>query len=295
MPLLRERSGRWSPVKIAAFVVAVLPAGWIALQAIAGELGPRPFTEAIHQSGDWALRLLLVTLAISPAQRILDLPRLILARRTLGVAAAAYAALHLSLYVLDQHFDLLKVASEIALRIYLTIGAVALIGLIALGATSTDAAVRRLGSPRWHTLHRLVYAIALLAAVHFFMQSKLDLYQPVLMAGFLTWLLAYRVLVRVNGAVSPLALAALAIAAGAVTALGEATIYMLASGVDSRRILLAHVDVEMEVRPAWYVLTAGLVVAAAGFWRQKPARQRPSARKMASNAFSGATQVQSES
>ena len=128
MPFLRERSGRWSPVKIVAFLASVLPALWIAYQAVAGELGARPVTEAIHQSGDWALRWLLIALAITPAQRILHYPRLIAARRTLGVASASYAVLHFSLYVLDQHFDLFKVASEIVLRIYLLIGALALCG-----------------------------------------------------------------------------------------------------------------------------------------------------------------------
>src|SRR6266481_8234200 len=183
MPFLRERSGRWSPVKIVAFVAALLPALWIAYQAAADELGARPITEAIHQAGDWALRFLPITLAITPAQRILNYPRIVLARRTLGVASAAYATLHLSLYVLDQHFDLLKVASEIVLRIYLLIGALTLAGLIALASTSTDAAVRRLGSQRWNALHRVVYGLALLATVHFFIQSKLDTYQPLLMAG----------------------------------------------------------------------------------------------------------------
>src|SRR5262249_34107683 len=84
--------------------------------------------------------------AITPAQRILNYPRIVLARRTLGVACAGYAVLHFSLYVLDQHFDLFKVASEIVLRIYLTIGALVLAGLIALASTSTDAAISRLGS-----------------------------------------------------------------------------------------------------------------------------------------------------
>jgi len=194
MPFLRERSGRWSPVKIVAFVAALLPASWIAYQAAADELGARPVTEAIHQAGDWALRFLLITLAITPAQRIFAYPRLVLARRTLGVACAGYALLHFSLYILDQHFDIFKVASEIVLRIYLTIGALGLAGLIALASTSTDAAISRLGSGRWHAIHRFVYAIALLAVVHFFMQSKLNTYQPVLMAGFLIWLLAYRAL-----------------------------------------------------------------------------------------------------
>ena len=183
MPFLRERSGRWSSVKIVAFATTLFPALWVAYQAATDDLGPRPITEAIHQIGEWTLRLLLITLAITPAQRILNYPRLILARRTLGVACALYASLHISLYLLDQHFDLLKVASEIVLRIYLLIGAVALAGLITLAATSTDAAVSRLGPERWKSLHRLIYAIGLLATVHFFMQSKLNIYEPVLMAG----------------------------------------------------------------------------------------------------------------
>src|SRR5258708_28184978 len=185
MPFLREGSGRWSPVKISAFVAALLPALWIAYQAAADELGARPVTEAIHQAGDWALRFLLITLAVTPAQRIFNYPSFILARRTLGVASASYAVLHFSLYVLDQHFDILKVASEIVVRIYLTISAIGLARLIVLASTSTDAAITRLGSGRWHALHRFVYAIAVLASVHFFMQSKLNTYEPVLMAGFL--------------------------------------------------------------------------------------------------------------
>src|SRR3989442_13220515 len=101
-----------------------------------------------------------------------------------GVASASYAVLHFSIYVRDQHFDILKVASEIVVRIYLTISAIGLAGLIVLASTSTDAAISRLGSGRWHALHRFVYAIAVLASVHFFMQSKLNTYEPVLMAGF---------------------------------------------------------------------------------------------------------------
>lgn len=295
MPFLRERSGRWSPVKIVAIVAAVLPALWIAYQAAADDLGARPVTEAIHQAGDWALRFLLIALAITPAQRILDYPRIVLARRTLGVAAAGYAVLHFSLYVLDQHFDLFKVASEIVLRIYLTIGALGLAGLIALASTSTDAAISRLGSGRWHALHRFVYAIAVLAAVHFFIQSKLNIYEPTLMAGFLMWLLAYRLVYRRNGEVTVLHLVLLAGAAAVATAIGEAMIYLFTSGVDARRVLLAHFDLDMEVRPAWWVLAAGLAVAAVGFWRRRPARQRPSARRISPSAMSGVAQVQSGS
>jgi sulfoxide reductase heme-binding subunit YedZ len=295
MPFLRERSGRWSPVKIAAFVAALLPALWIGYQAAAGELDARPVTEAIHQAGAWTLRFILIALAITPAQRIFQYPRLILARRTLGVAAAGYAVLHFSLYVLDQHFDLFKVASEIVLRIYLTIGAVALSGLIVLASISTDAAISRLGSSRWHALQGFVYPITVLAVVHFFIQSKLNTYQPVLMAGFLIWLLAYRALYMLNGEVTPLHLLLLAIGTAAATAVGEAMLYFVTSGVDVRRLLMAHFDVEMEVRPAWWVLAAGLFVAAVGFWRQKRARQRPSARRISPSAVSAAVQVQTGS
>jgi sulfoxide reductase heme-binding subunit YedZ len=295
MPFLRERSGRWSPLKIVAFVAALLPAAWIAYQAAAGELGARPVTEAIHQAGDWALRFLLITLAVTPAQRIFAYPRLVLARRTLGVASAGYALLHFSLYILDQHFDVFKVASEIVLRIYLTIGALGLVGLIALASTSTDAAITRLGAGRWQAIHRVVYVIAVLAVVHFFIQSKLNTYQPVLMAGFLIWLLAYRVLYRLNGHVSPLHLVVLAVATAVVTGVGEAMLYFFTSGVDARLVLLAHFDVEMEVRPAWWVLAAGLAIAGAGLWRQKRAPQRRSARRISRSAVSGAVQVQSGS
>ena len=295
MPFLRERSGRWSSVKIVAFAAVLLPALWVAFQAATDDLGPRPVTEAIHQIGVWTLRLLLITLAITPAQRILNYPRLILARRTLGVACAFYAGLHISLYVLDQHFDLLKVASEIVLRIYLLIGAVALAGLIALAATSTDATISRLGPQRWKSLHRLIYAIALLATVHFFMQSKLNIYEPVLMAGFLAWLLACRVLLWRTGELTPLHLLLLAGAAATATAAAEATIYMFTSGVDARRVLLANLDVDMEVRPAWWVLAAGLAVAAVDFWRYQPARRRPRARAMSPVAITSAPRVRSGS
>lgn len=194
MPFLRERSGRWSPVKIAAFAAALLPALWIAYQAATDDLGARPVTEAIHQAGDWTLRFLLMTLAITPAQRILHYPRIILARRTLGVATAGYALLHLSLYVLDQHFDLFKVASEIVLRVYLLIGAVALAGLIALASTSTDGAISRLGSARWNGLHRLVYGIAVLGVLHYWFHklAKNDLAEPAIYAAVLAVLLGAR-------------------------------------------------------------------------------------------------------
>src|SRR5262245_24464708 len=115
------------------------------------------------------------------------------------------------------------------------------------------------------------------------------------MAGFLIWLLAYRALYRRNGEVTALHLVLLAAGTAAVTAIGEAILYLVTSGGDARRVLLAHFDMAREVRPAWWVLAAGLAVAAIGFWRQKRPRQRPSARRISPSAVSGAIQVQSGS
>ncbi|MTW17249.1 sulfoxide reductase heme-binding subunit YedZ [Rhodoplanes serenus] len=288
MPFLRERSGRWSPPKIAAFALVSLPALWLAWLAATGGLGARPLNEAIHQSGSWAVRLLVASLAVTPARRLFGAPKLILARRIVGVAAFAYAALHLGLYVADQKLDLVKVASEIAQRIYLTIGFVALLGLTALAVTSTDGMVHRLGGPRWQALHRLAYPIAGLAVLHFLMQTKLDVSESIMVAGFLAWLLLYRLAYALAGDLGPWRLALLAAVAAAATALGEAAWYGVTTGVDATMVLAANLDVAFGLRPAAWVLVVGLGVAlAAVLWggvrtlrerRRGPARRRAPAR-----------------
>src|SRR2546430_10515151 len=188
----QDYSGRLSPLKLAVFVALFLPALWTAFAFGMGWLQPRPFTEAIHQVGLWMLRFLFIALAITPLRKIVQWPRLILVRRMIGVAAFAYGLAHITLYVADLKFDVAKAASEIALRIYLTIGFAALLGLAALAATSTDAMVRRLGGRAWSRLHQSIYAIAVLAAIHYFLQRKLEIYEPTVTAGLLFWLLSYR-------------------------------------------------------------------------------------------------------
>ena len=291
MAFLRERSGAWCPEKVVAFVGVLLPVLWLLGRVWLNDLGPRPFTEAIHFVGDWTVRLLYLTLAVGPARRIFMAPRLILMRRTLGVATFAYALLHLTLYVFDQRFDLAKVASEIVLRFYLTIGFVALVGLITLAATSFDRAVRYLGAQRWNQLHLLVYAIAVLAQIHFLLQSKNDVWEPTLMLGFLTWLFGYRVLFAVAGEVTSVRLVALAVASAGLTAAFETAWYAFTTGVNAWMIFRANFDFSYDIRPAWWVLAAGLALALASLlWRQ-----RTTARKIWSRAFSGEAGVQSAS
>jgi methionine sulfoxide reductase heme-binding subunit len=259
MPFLREKTGHWSPEKIVAFGVVLVPILWLVGRTLMGDLGARPVTEAIHFTGRWSVRFILLALAISPARRLFNWPKLLHARRTLGVAAAAYAVLHLMLYVLDQKFDLLKVASEIVLRFYLTIGFAALIGLITLGITSTDAWVRRLG-PRWTTLHRAAYLIGILAVVHFALQKKLEIYEPTLMMGLLFWLLGWRILNRYRVGTGTLSLFVLALLASAFTAFFEATWYGFLTGVEFTRVLEFNLMFDYVITPMWWVLAAGFAV-----------------------------------
>ena len=292
---LREKSGRWSPEKIIAFVGACLPALWLAWRALNGELNPaRPVNEAIHAAGYWTMLFIVFSLAVSPARRLFAAPKLINMRRTLGVTAFCYALLHLSLYVVEQKYDLAKVLSEIVLRIYLTIGFVALIGLIALAATSTDGMIRRLGAQRWNRLHSIVYAIAVLGIIHFLMQTKLDISDSVMVAGFLFWLIGYRLVHRYLGEVTYLRSAALALTAAVMTAVAEAAWYGATTGVMWWRVFSVNLDYEMAPRPAHWVAIIGSAVTFAAFaWSFRS--QRPKARKAPARAPSGAIQVQSGS
>jgi methionine sulfoxide reductase heme-binding subunit len=274
----RDNSGRLSLLKLAVFAALFLPGAWTAASYPLDALGARPLNEAIHQFGLWGFRFLLISLTVTPARLVLQFPRLVLLRRMIGVAAAAYIAIHFSLYVVDQMFDLWKVASEIALRIYLTIGFSAFLGLAALAATSTDAMVRRLGGRRWSRLHQAVYAIAILAAIHYFMQRKLEIYEPTVTAGLLLWLLSYRLALRVRGESRRLPILGvflLGLAAAIATAVGEAVYFRLAMGIDPVLILSANLTLDVGLRPAWVVFAIGMAVTAMGGWRDLAKRQAP--------------------
>lgn len=267
-----DRAGKVSPLKAVVFFGTLVPIALLAVRAATGgfqgapglaALGPRPLTEAIHQTGDWAIRFLMLSLAVTPLRRILQFPKLINVRRMLGLAALFYALGHFALYIADMKFDLLRVGSEILLRIYLTIGFVALLGLVVLGMTSTDSAVRRLGG-NWNRLHKIVYPIGILAALHYFMQSKADVYQATLIAGFFVLLMSYRVAHgRGFNLQSPITLAIIAVLGGLLTAALEFAWYAIATGVPPQRVLAANLQFAFAIRPSWWVLATGLTVALA--------------------------------
>lgn len=279
LPFLREKNGTISPHKLIAFTGSCLPALYLLGRMLGGDLGAQPLVELTHQTGEWSVRLLFLSLCINPARRLFNAPKLINMRRTLGVAAFLYAVAHFLLYVIDQNFALGTVAREIVLRLYLTIGFAALLMMTALGLTSTDGMVRRLGSARWNRLHKLTYFVAILAVVHFMMQKKLNVYEPTWMAGLLAWLLFYRFVQKRVEEVRLPHLIGLVVAATLFTVAAEALWYGLLTGVDWRRVLLANLLFPDTVRPAWVVLfvTGGITLAtraAQWLWPKQRAREK---------------------
>jgi methionine sulfoxide reductase heme-binding subunit len=264
----QDRAGRLSALRAVVFALLLLPATWVAGEAALGLLGPEPWKAALKEIGLWTIRLLLVTLAVTPLGKILAEPRILALRRLLGLTTLAYAVLHLVLYAGHENFGLWKVASEIVLRVYLTIGFVALLGLAALGWTSTDGWIRALG-PRWKRLHWLVFPVAALGVLHFYMQSKTVVWEAVMAAGFLAWLLLWRSLPPGWRGRLPVLLALAPLTALAAAGI-EYAWFSLATNLPAERILLANLDVSFGLRPAVWAGVAALAVPALALgWRQK--------------------------
>lgn len=273
---------RISPLKLVVLLALFLPGLWVAYQLDHDMLGPRPTNQAIHEIGLWTIRLILLCLLITPLRQILRWPDLIQVRRMIGVGAFVYLLIHLFLYIADEKYNLLKVASEIYLRIYLVIGFTALLGLAALTITSTDGMIARIGGKAWRRLHKLIYPITVLGIVHFYMQSKADVWEPLWMSGFFVWLMAYRIagLRRKPGKAPAVAtlpwLLGLAVFAAVFTAIGEALYFWARMGVDPLIILEVNLGTMAGLRPSWIVAAGGLaiVLIAAGAtawrtWRKK--------------------------
>lgn len=267
MFLFTDRAGRFSLLKTCCLLVLVAPAAWLLWRALDHDLGPRAMTEAMHFTGQWAVRFLLAALALTPLMRLFRWTRLALIRRMLGVGAFAWAAGHLFLYVASVKYDIAFAASEIVSRYYLTIGFAALLGLAMLAATSTDAMIARLGA-WWKRLHRVVYLIAALAILHFFMQSKLDASEATLMAGLFLTLMIYRLAFALRRPIRPVMLASVAAAGAVATALAEFAWYGLATGANPWRVLQANLHPERGLRPAVLVLLAAAAIGVcAEVWR----------------------------
>jgi sulfoxide reductase heme-binding subunit YedZ len=255
-----DPSGRFSLFKLIVFTGLVIP-GVVLLWPVVLQAGATiPVKEAILESGEWTIRILLITLLVTPLRRITRFSKLVQVRRQIGIAAFCYVVIHVGLYAVSLNLDLLRIASEIVLRVYLTIGFVALVGLAVLAATSTKASMRRLGA-KWGRLHKLIYPIAILGVVHFFMQSKIDVSEASLMAGMFVGLMLYRFAHwrgwKLRNAFT---LLAIAVVSGLATAGIEYAWYALATGIPADRVFAANLEWMWPLRPAWGVFASGLIL-----------------------------------
>ncbi len=264
-----DRSGRFSALRAVVFAAVTGPALWLVLRWFVDDLGPRPIVEAVHVSGDWAARLLIASIVVTPLVRLSGQSRLIGVRRMIGLAALAWAGLHFGLHALDLDFDLARLALEIALRPYLTIGFVAFLGLVALGVTSTDGMIRRLGGPAWKRLHGLVHPIVLLALVHVFLQSRLDLSQGAILTGVAGAGLVVRVAVAQRRRLG-WGLVCAAIAFAFLAAAGaEALWFALKTGRAVWPLVATHFDFEVRVAPGWVAALIAFVFGSVSLWMRR--------------------------
>ncbi len=254
-----DRAGRFSALRALAFAAALVPGVLLLTRWVGDDLGARPLAEAIHVSGDWAIRFVLAAIAVTPLARLSGAARLFAVRRTLGLAGFGWAAVHVVLWATDLGFDPAVLAFEAAVRPYLTLGLVGFLGLAAMAATSTDGMVRRLGSERWKRLHGLVHPVVIIALVHLTLQSKLDLFQGALLTGLACGGLVVRVAIFQRLRLGWGVVAAAAIAALLGAAAWEAAWFALKTGRDVGPIVAANLSATARIAPSWWA--AGIILA----------------------------------
>jgi methionine sulfoxide reductase heme-binding subunit len=184
------------------FVLALLPAGHLAYRTYSNDLGVNPAETLQLETGGWALKFLLMTLAITPLRRLTGWNRVIQYRRMVGLFAFFYASVHFLTYiVLDKYFAFGEMIADIAKRPFITAGFIAFVAMVPLAVTSTKGWIRRLGR-RWQSLHRLIYLSGVAAAVHFVWKVKVAVGEPVYYAIIMALLLGFRVFWQLRSAKS---------------------------------------------------------------------------------------------
>ena len=192
------------------FAAALAPAGWLAWAAYNGNLSPDPLADITHGTGDWTLRFLCITLAITPLRRLTGWNAFIRFRRMAGLFAFFYGSLHFLIYMLADRLAslvefpdgvvsldtaqrlLASIWADVAMRLYITVGFTALVLMLPLAITSTAGWIRRLGGKKWQALHRLVYVSAILGVIHYWWLVKADIRDPAMYAAIVAGLLGFR-------------------------------------------------------------------------------------------------------
>lgn len=201
-------------IKIIVFIVCLLPLALLIWRFFGAHptdttgwglgLGPNPVEALEHGTGDWTLRFLLITLAITPVRQLVRMPALIKFRRMFGLFAFFYGCLHFTTYLwVDKFFNVHEIFADIGKRKYITVGFLAFVLLIPLAVTSTAGWIRRLGGKRWRALHRLIYVSAIAGVIHYLWLVKADIHKPLEYGAALTVLLGYRIIVWQRRSTSP--------------------------------------------------------------------------------------------
>jgi methionine sulfoxide reductase heme-binding subunit len=275
----QDRQRRFSWLKAIAFALVLLPAIRFTYQFATGDYGILPIALGgmTYWSGVWATALLLMALAVTPACTILRWPALVDARRMMGVTALVYTLAHIVIYFALRSWNFGFIVNEMATRLSMIVAMLSTIGLIVLGATSLDAAIRGMGAKGWQRLHNTNYAISGLAVLHVVL-ARGTYPEQYMLAGMFLWLMAWRVLARYGLGADAKALVLLTAAACVFAALLEAGVLWIRRGYEvswtlGNNFSLASLDIG--VPPAWQVLALGLLFVLAAFGRSAfPIRAR---------------------
>jgi methionine sulfoxide reductase heme-binding subunit len=256
-------------LKACTFVLMFLPAIRFTYQFATREYGilPMALGNMTYWSGVWATDILLAALAVTPAMRILRSPALVDVRRMIGVTALVYTVAHVLFYFALRSWSFATIANETLTRATLIVATLSTVGLIVLGATSLDAAIRRLGPRNWQRLHNTNYAITASAILHVLL-ARGTYPEQYLLVGLFIWLMAWRVLARYELGADARALALLALASCLCTALLEAGFLWARRGYELPSSLANNFNpamLEVGIPAAWQVLGFGLLAALGAF------------------------------
>ena len=187
-------SNRWT--KVVLFVLCLVPLAWLGWRAYQQNLTANPIEFITHFTGDWTIRFLLITLAVTPLRKLFNQPQLARFRRMLGLFAFFYGCLHLMTWLwLDKFFDLSEMWKDVVKRRFITAGMTAFLLMLPLAITSTAGWVRRLGFVRWQRLHRLIYFSALAGVIHYYWLVKSDVREPLMYGAIWAVLICYRLVI----------------------------------------------------------------------------------------------------
>jgi sulfoxide reductase heme-binding subunit YedZ len=256
----QDRNNQFSAVKAGAFALLFVPAIWLIYQVATEQFGPVPLGGMTYWSGLFATGLLMLALAITPVATIFGWAELIIIRRMIGVTALAYTIAHLIIYFALRFWNFASIAHEMLTRVSLILATIATIGLVALGATSLDDIIRRMGAGNWQRLHNAIYAIGALALIHYLLSP--DIYpEQYLMSGIFCWLILWRLLNRRGLGTNAGALAGIALVSCLFTALLEIGWIWAYQDYAVSEILSIYFTLDLGVPPAVKILAIGLLIA----------------------------------